>query len=80
MSAPKVSRIGRTEPFIYKGSGKKQAPDAEAVQKRCWKQARHVQYCLAKNGHQEKWCKLTIDAWRACEKEADAAEAAEAAE
>ena len=62
--------------FVYTGSGKKQASDAPLSQKLCAKKARDVQWCLAKNGHKEKWCKAVIDVWKDCLERANALEAA----
>ena len=55
-----------TGAFVYKGAGKKHAEDAPPEEKLCSKEACAIQWCLAKHNHQEKWCRLTIDAWRDC--------------
>jgi len=62
-----MSRSG-PGPFIYKGSGKVQAKDADAGQRLCVNQACNIQYCLQRFNHQEEKCKEVIDAWRECVK------------
>ena len=55
-------------PFIYKGAGRKQRPDADVCQKdkRCQKLACDIQWCLSRNGYQQKRCTHAVQAWEAC--------------
>jgi hypothetical protein len=53
-------------PFIYKGSGKKQAATADLCQKICKDAACLIQMCLAKNNHQQHKCQGIIDSWKQC--------------
>jgi len=59
--------------FVYTGSGKKQSADASPCQRLCVKEARDIQYCLAKNGYNERWCQRTIAHWQRCCDTANAA-------
>lgn len=65
-----MSRSG-PGPFIYTGSGKKQSEDASLSQKLCTKQACLIQWCLAKNNHQQSRCQDVIDNWKECVVEAN---------
>jgi hypothetical protein len=53
-------------PFVYKGSGKKQREDAPLAAKRCTRQACDIQWCLAKNDHDQKKCEWYIAQYEKC--------------
>lgn len=59
-------RAGSTGAFVYSGSGKVQSKTASACQRLCVKEARAIQFCLAKNGYNERWCQRTIAHWQKC--------------
>jgi len=52
--------------FVYTGSGKKQAENADVAQKKCKKQACAIQWCLARNNHMESKCAVFIQDWKDC--------------
>lgn len=66
--------------FVYTGSGRNQSKDASPEQQLCAPKARALQWCLAKNGHNQKWCKAFVEDWKNCEARVKAAEAAKAEE
>ena len=57
-------------PFVYRGSGKVQAADADVSQKKCIPYACNIQHCLQKFNHQEEKCETVINAWKDCCKRA----------
>eukprot|EP01051_Picozoa_sp_SAG22_P005681 SAG22_NODE_344_length_11914_cov_6.665679_9_plen_114_part_00 len=75
-TAAKDSRLQGA--FVYTGSGKKQSATATEEQRLCAPKARALQWCLAKNGHNEKWCKAFLQDWKQCFADVQAAEAAKA--
>eukprot|EP00658_Telonema_sp_P-2_P010333 TRINITY_DN13897_c0_g1_i1.p1 TRINITY_DN13897_c0_g1~~TRINITY_DN13897_c0_g1_i1.p1 ORF type:complete len:142 (-),score=46.49 TRINITY_DN13897_c0_g1_i1:401-826(-) len=56
--------------FVYQGSGKKQPVGAPIEQKLCIDEARAVQWCLARNGYNQKYCKTFIEAMGQCHRNA----------
>jgi hypothetical protein len=62
-----------TGAFVYTGSGKKQADDADIAQKKCKKQACAIQWCLARSNHIESRCAAFIQDWKECTERVHAA-------
>ena len=59
--------------FVYQGAGKNVGDDPQL--KKCKNQTLDVQWCLAKNNHQQNRCEATIELWRQCyERAREAAE------
>jgi hypothetical protein len=53
-------------PFIYKGAGKNQRPDADPCVSACRKIACQIQVCLAKNNHMQSRCDGMAKSWEEC--------------
>ena len=66
------SRVRDSGVFVYQGSGAKQSDDAPPEQKRCVREARAVQYCLAQSNYQQKYCQHLVDTLKKCHKLAKA--------
>ena len=60
-----MSRSG-PGPFVYAGSGKKQAADADVCQKRCITEACGIQHCLQRNNHVQLRCEHIIEHYKQC--------------
>jgi len=65
--------------FVYTGSGKKQAKNADAAQVECKQLACAIQWCLAKSNHQQARCEPSVQAWKDCVQKVNEREAATAA-
>lgn len=52
--------------FVYTGSGKKQATDADPAQIECKQLACGIQWCLSRNNHKQEKCKDHVAAWKEC--------------
>jgi hypothetical protein len=62
----------QTGAFVYQGSGKKHRAEADLSEVKCEKQTLAVQWCLAKNDHQQKRCQGMVDALVQCKEHWDA--------
>jgi len=60
-----MSRSG-AGPFVYAGSGKKQAKDADICQRRCITEACGIQHCLQRNKHIQEKCEHIIAVYKDC--------------
>ena len=60
-----MSRSG-SGPFVYAGSGKKQAKNADVCQRRCITEACGIQICLQRSNHVQARCEHIIDVYKAC--------------
>ncbi|KAJ1641158.1 hypothetical protein T492DRAFT_898005 [Pavlovales sp. CCMP2436] len=65
MSSERPSRVHGA--FVYTGSGKK----AQA----CPEEAVALQWCLAKRGHKEAYCREELRVWELCHERSKACEA-----
>jgi hypothetical protein len=72
-------RVRDSGVFVYQGSGAKQSADAPVEQRKCIREARAVQYCLAQSNYQQKYCEHLVDALKRCHTRAKNGEAAAAA-
>ena len=70
----KRDRVRNSGTFVYQGSGAKQNADAPIEQRKCIREARNVQYCLAHSNYQQKYCEHLVDALKLCHKNAKASE------
>ena len=61
-----MSSRGGSGPFVYAGSGKKQAPDADVCQRRCITEACGIQHCLQRNNHIQSKCENIITVYKDC--------------
>lgn len=59
-------RVRDSGTFVYQGSGAKQSKDAPIEQRKCIKEARSVQYCLAQSNYQQKYCQHLVDNLKRC--------------
>lgn len=55
-----------TGAFVYTGAGKKQSEDADICVRMCKKIACELQYCMARNNHQQSRCENFITSWNDC--------------
>ena len=69
-----------TGAFVYTGSGKKQAKDADPAQEKCKQLACNIQWCLAKNNHKQSRCQDFVKAWKDCVQKVKSATSVEAKE
>ena len=53
-----------TTTYAMSGAGKNVGDDPQL--RKCKNQTLDVQWCLAKNNHQQSRCEATIDLWRQC--------------
>lgn len=53
-------------PFVYRGAGKKQAPNADKCVVACKRYACEIQLCLSRNNQMQKRCEQHIHAWNDC--------------
>jgi hypothetical protein len=60
-----MSRSG-AGPFIYTGSGKNQAANADPCVKACRKNACELQLCLSRNGSMQTRCENYVQGWKDC--------------
>lgn len=61
-----MSRSSGTGPFVYAGSGKKQAKDADICQRKCITEACGIQHCLQRNNHVQEKCLEIIALYKSC--------------
>jgi hypothetical protein len=59
-------RVRDSGVFVYQGSGAKQSADAPVEQRKCIREARAVQFCLAQSNYQQKYCEHLVDAMKRC--------------
>mmetsp|Transcript_5064 Transcript_5064/g.10257 ORF Transcript_5064/g.10257 Transcript_5064/m.10257 type:complete len:80 (+) Transcript_5064:122-361(+) len=55
-----------TGAFVYTGSGKKHSENADICVRACKKFACEMQYCLARNNHQQVKCEHFMHSWNDC--------------
>lgn len=58
----------RAGAFVYQGAGKKQGKNAPKDVTQCIQQSQAAQWCLARNGFQQKQCQHEVDKLEACRK------------
>jgi hypothetical protein len=52
--------------FVYQGSGRRVAADADVTVRKCRDEACGIQWCLARSNHIEARCQDYIDIWKKC--------------